>query len=74
MSVHSTTIPTSLRSLLRLEASWDSSRHENIFLNRITPSNEHVFITLTTAIQVYQSAAVQVGFTSHVCLTDNRGR
>ena len=40
------------RTLLQLEANWDSSRHDSLFLNRITPGSELVCMTLSAVIGV----------------------
>lgn len=40
------------RTMLRFEANWDSSRHDSLFLNRVTPTNEHVYVTLSTVIEI----------------------
>eukprot|EP00051_Salpingoeca_urceolata_P021973 m.351823 g.351823 ORF g.351823 m.351823 type:complete len:661 (-) comp19898_c10_seq1:91-2073(-) len=40
------------RSFLRLEAAWDSSRHDSLFLNRVTPMDQRVFVTLSAVIEV----------------------
>ena len=40
-------------SSLRLEASWDSSRHEKLYLNRITPEKERVYVTLSVVVEVW---------------------
>mmetsp|Transcript_5379 Transcript_5379/g.16302 ORF Transcript_5379/g.16302 Transcript_5379/m.16302 type:complete len:472 (+) Transcript_5379:1-1416(+) len=40
------------RVFLAFEASWDSAKHESIFLNRVTPSSELVFCTLSFIIGV----------------------
>eukprot|EP00045_Choanoeca_perplexa_P018382 m.289980 g.289980 ORF g.289980 m.289980 type:complete len:1632 (+) comp17802_c1_seq4:222-5117(+) len=37
---------------LSLEAGWDSSRHESLFLNRVTPSKQCVWVTLTITIEL----------------------
>nr|XP_039270728.1 kinesin-like protein KIF1B isoform X1 [Styela clava] len=38
------------RTLYRFEAAWDSSLHNSSLLNRVTPSNRKVYITLTAII------------------------
>lgn len=40
------------RTLLQLEANWDSSRHASLFLDRITPGSELVCMTLSAVIGV----------------------
>lgn len=40
------------RVFLSFEAAWDSAKHESIQLNRVTPSSELVFCTLTFVVGV----------------------
>jgi kinesin family protein 1 len=40
------------RVFLAFEAAWDSAKHESIQLNRVTPSSELVFCTLTFVVGV----------------------
>ena len=40
-------------SSLRLKASWDSSRHEKLYLNRVTPEKERVYVTLSVVVEVW---------------------
>ena len=44
------------RTSLRLEAAWDSSKHDSLFLNRVTPPGESVYVTLTVQIEVARCA------------------
>lgn len=40
------------RTAFRFEASWDSSLHNSLLLNRLTPQGEHVFFTISAYIEV----------------------
>ncbi|KAG0227035.1 kinesin-like protein Klp8 [Actinomortierella wolfii] len=43
--------PTDGSSVLVVQASWDSTLHDSIFLNRVTASNTKVLLTLTWAVE-----------------------
>ncbi|KAK3837343.1 MAG: hypothetical protein J3R72DRAFT_197694 [Linnemannia gamsii] len=43
--------PTDGTSLLSVQASWDSTLHESLFLNRVTGSNMRVLMTLTWFVE-----------------------
>lgn len=45
---------------LRVEAAWDSSLHDSLFLNRMTPANEYVSITVTCNVDVGRCARPMV--------------
>jgi kinesin family protein 1 len=40
------------RTLLQVEANWDSSRHDSLFLNRLTPNAELVCMSLSVVVGV----------------------
>jgi kinesin family protein 1 len=40
------------RTVLILEANWDSARHNSLYLNRVTPSDDSVCVTLAMLIGV----------------------
>ena len=40
------------RMIFRFEAAWDSSLHNSLLLNRVTPSGEHVYLTLSAYVEV----------------------
>lgn len=65
--------PHHLRASLSLEAGWDSSRHENMFLNRITPSKAVVYVTLTLAIEV-ENCEQPATFRKDLCLRLHKER
>ncbi|KAF9150714.1 kinesin-like protein Klp8 [Linnemannia schmuckeri] len=43
--------PTDGTSLLSVQASWDSTLHESLFLNRVTGTNMRVLLTLTWFVE-----------------------
>ena len=55
------------RTFLHLEANWDSSRHDSLFLNRVTPSAEFVFVTLTCVIDI-KGCKRPVVIKEHLCM------
>lgn len=40
------------RTFFRFEAAWDSSLHNSVLLNRVTPNNEHVYMTISAYLEV----------------------
>ena len=44
--------PLGSRTVFRFEAAWDTSLHNSDLLNRVTPSGEHVFLTLSAYVDV----------------------
>ena len=40
------------RSIFRFEAAWDTSLHNNILLNRVTPSGERIYLTMSAYVEV----------------------
>lgn len=44
--------PLNERTVFRFEAAWDTSLHNSDLLNRVTPSGEHVFLTLSAYVDV----------------------
>lgn len=40
------------RQMYRFEAAWDSSLHNSALLNRVTPSDERVYATITIYVEV----------------------
>ncbi|KAF9217737.1 kinesin-like protein Klp8 [Podila verticillata] len=43
--------PTDGTSVLLVQASWDSTLHESLFLNRVTASNTRVLLTLSWSVE-----------------------
>ena len=44
--------PNDERTFFRFEVAWDSSLHNSTLLNRVTPSKEWIYITLTCYIEL----------------------
>lgn len=40
------------RSFYRFEAAWDSSMHNSLLLNRVTPYGEKIYMTLSAYLEV----------------------
>jgi kinesin family protein 1 len=40
------------RTMFRFEAAWDSSLHNSLLLNRVTPAGETVFMTISAYLEV----------------------
>lgn len=40
------------RTFYRFEAAWDSSMHNSLLLNRVTPYGEKIYITLSAYLEV----------------------
>lgn len=49
-------------------ASWDSSIHDSIHLNRVTPSNERIYMTLKVHIRLSHPAPLDVTLRKRICL------
>ncbi|CAG0883725.1 unnamed protein product [Darwinula stevensoni] len=45
-------VPGEDRTVFRFEAAWDSSLHNSILLNRVTPSSEHIYITVSAYLEL----------------------
>ncbi|KAF9561655.1 kinesin-like protein Klp8 [Mortierella alpina] len=43
--------PTDGTSVLVIQASWDSSLHDSLFLNRVTAANTRILLTLTWSVE-----------------------
>lgn len=41
-----------LRTIYRFEAVWDSSLHNSLLLNRVTPYGEKIYMTLSAYLEV----------------------
>ncbi|XP_041039726.1 kinesin-like protein KIF13A isoform X2 [Carcharodon carcharias] len=41
-------------------ASWDSSVHDSIYLNKVTPQNERIYLIVKTTVQLSHPAAVEL--------------
>ena len=40
------------RTFYRFEAAWDSSMHNSLLLNRVTPGGEKIYMTLSAYLEV----------------------
>lgn len=40
------------RAFYRFEAAWDSSMHNSLLLNRVTPYGEKIYMTLSAYLEV----------------------
>ena len=40
------------RTMFRFEAAWDSSLHNSLLLNRVTPSGETIYMTISAYLEV----------------------
>ena len=47
-------VPGDDRTMFRFEAAWDSSLHNSLLLNRVTPSGETVYMTISAYLEVSQ--------------------
>ncbi|XP_072416990.1 kinesin-like protein KIF13A isoform X4 [Chiloscyllium punctatum] len=41
-------------------ASWDSSVHDSIYLNKVTPQNERIYLIIKTTVQLSHPASVEL--------------
>ena len=55
----------SFRTAFVFEAAWDSSLHNSVLLNRLTPQGEHVFLTISAYIEVSSSWSRDFPSTMH---------
>ncbi|RXG56764.1 Kinesin-like protein, partial [Armadillidium vulgare] len=57
------------RTLFRFEAAWDSSLHNSVLLNRVTPNNEHVYMTISAYLEVrLENCAQPAIITKDLCM------
>ena len=47
------------RTMFRFEAAWDSSLHNSLLLNRVTPSGETIYMTISAYLEVCNSSQNQ---------------
>ncbi|XP_071945564.1 kinesin-like protein KIF1A isoform X3 [Antedon mediterranea] len=59
--------PNDDRIFFRFEAAWDSSLHNSILLNRVTPYREHVYLTLSAYMEL-ENCGQSACFTKDLCL------
>ncbi|CAL1542431.1 unnamed protein product [Lymnaea stagnalis] len=49
-------------------ASWDSSLHDCVHLNRITPANERIYMILKAVVRLSHPAAIELVLRKRVCI------
>ena len=59
--------PGDTRHFYRFEAAWDSSLHNSVLLNRVTPSGEHVYLTMSAYVQLANCEQLSV-ITKDLCV------
>ncbi|XP_059352577.1 kinesin-like protein unc-104 [Daphnia carinata] len=60
--------PGDTRHFYRFEAAWDSSLHNSVLLNRVTPSGEHIYLTMSAYVQLDNCEQLSV-ITKDLCVT-----
>lgn len=48
------------REVFRFEAAWDTSLHNSLLLNRVTPYNERVYLTMSAYLEVRMINSLQI--------------
>ncbi|XP_030842584.1 kinesin-like protein KIF1A isoform X13 [Strongylocentrotus purpuratus] len=67
LPVSHTTVPGDDRTCFRFEAAWDSSLHNSVLLNRVTPYGEMVYLTLSGYLEL-ENCAQSACITKDICL------
>ncbi|XP_059167567.1 kinesin-like protein KIF13A isoform X3 [Physella acuta] len=49
-------------------ASWDSSLHDSVHLNRITPANERVYMILKAVVRLSHPATIELVLRKRICI------
>ncbi|KAK3867494.1 hypothetical protein Pcinc_027049 [Petrolisthes cinctipes] len=55
------------RTFFRFEAAWDSSLHNSIMLNRVTPPGEHIYMTISAYLELENNAQPAI-ITKDLCM------
>ncbi|KAK7066390.1 hypothetical protein SK128_027888, partial [Halocaridina rubra] len=55
------------RTFFRFEAAWDSSLHNSVLLNRVTPHGEHVYMTISAYLELENNAQPAI-ITKDLCM------
>ncbi|XP_076053656.1 kinesin family member unc-104 isoform X4 [Oratosquilla oratoria] len=55
------------RTMFRFEAAWDSSLHNSVLLNRVTPHGEHVYLTISAYLELENCAQPAI-ITKDLCM------
>jgi kinesin family member 1 len=61
-------LPGDGRAFYRFEAAWDSSLHNSVLLNRVTPAGEHIYLTMSAYVQLDNCEQPSV-VTKDLCVT-----
>ena len=48
--------------------SWDSSIHDSVHLNRITPNNERVYLIVKVVVRLSHPASMELVLRKRVCI------
>uniref|UniRef100_A0AAQ4RZI9 plus-end-directed kinesin ATPase n=1 Tax=Gasterosteus aculeatus aculeatus TaxID=481459 RepID=A0AAQ4RZI9_GASAC len=59
--------PDDLRTFYRFEAAWDSSMHNSLLLNRVTPYGEKIYMTLSAYLEMENCTQPAI-ITKDVCM------
>ncbi|KAI1301469.1 Kinesin-like protein [Halotydeus destructor] len=63
------------RTIFRFEAAWDTSLHNSVLLNRVTPAGERIYLTMSAYVdleQCTQPAVVTKDICLYICGRDSR--
>ena len=47
---------------------WDSSVHDSIHLNRVTPNNERIYLIVKVVVQLSHPAAMELILRKRICI------
>lgn len=53
------------RNVYRFEAAWDTSLHNSLLLNRVTPYGERIYLTISSYLEVLSSTLRSLTLTAH---------
>lgn len=60
------------RTFYRFEAAWDSSMHNSLLLNRVTPYGEKIYITLSAYLEVtfnfHSTINIACAYDNNLCI------
>ncbi|XP_059923190.1 kinesin-like protein KIF1A isoform X4 [Gadus macrocephalus] len=63
----STSLGVDHRTFYRFEAAWDSSMHNSLLLNRVTPYGEKIYMTLSAYLEM-ENCTLPTAITKDVCM------
>lgn len=52
ISAHYVQKPNDDKTYFRFEVAWDSSLHNSVLLNRVTPPKDWIYITITSYLEI----------------------